>query len=123
MKDTVLIEDRKIELAAKIAHNVNVAYCTAIGDQITLGDWEHCPEWQKESCIAGVKFHMVNPESTPKDSHNSWLAHKLKDGWVYGPIKDSEMKTHPYMLPYEDLPLEQKVKDYLFKSVVDSIMK
>lgn len=122
MNDEVLILERKIKLAAKVAHNVNQAYCRAIGDP-TQEDWENCPKWQRESCIAGVKFHLEHPDSTPEDSHKSWLEHKERDGWTYGQVKDEALKTHPCFVPYDQLPLEQRVKDYLFKAVIDSIMK
>lgn len=122
MNDTILDFDRKVELAAKVAHNVNQAFCKAIGDP-TMGNWEECPTWQKESCYAGVIYHFQNKDVTPEQSHESWYNHKKEDGWVYGVIKDSVKKTHPCMVPYDELPTEQKVKDYLFKAVVDSIMK
>jgi hypothetical protein len=63
-------------------------------------------------------FIKASPDTTPEDSHKNWLAHKVKDGWVYGPVKDVEKKEHPCMVPYEELPLEQRVKDYLFRAVV-----
>ena len=55
---------------------------------------------------------------TPEESHNGWLAHKEKEGWVYGTIKDAVAKTHPCMVPYSQLPPEQRIKDHLFSTVV-----
>ena len=105
---------------AKVAHEINRAFCLAIGDT-SQPTWEDAPDWQKNSAIAGVKIHMLNPDLTPQESHAAWLEHKVKDGWVYGPEKDSEKKTHPCVIAYEDLPLEQKAKDYLFKQVIHSL--
>jgi hypothetical protein len=105
---------------ARVAHEVNKAYCQAIGDN-TQPSWEDAPEWQKSSAIAGVQFHINNPGAKPEDSHNSWLAHKEAEGWVYGEVKDAEKKTHPCMRPYSELPVEQRVKDYLFIQVVHSL--
>lgn len=70
----------------------------------------------------GVEFHIKN-KTTPEDSHKNWMEHKLKDGWKYGEVKDEVLKTHPCLVPYNELPENQKVKDYLFKAVVDSIFK
>lgn len=108
------------EQIAKVAHEVNKAYCEAQGDTSQLS-WEEAPEWQRESCISGVQYHLDNPNALPEDSHNSWLSYKEKYGWVYGEIKDVEKKTHPCMMEYYRLPLAQRVKDYLFKAVVDSL--
>jgi len=35
--------------------------------------------------------------------HKSWLMQRLNDGWSYGPDLDQTMKTHPGLVPYEQL--------------------
>lgn len=109
--------DYGIERIARMSHEINRTYCNAIGDDSQVA-WEEAPEWQRKSAINGVRFHLANPNSTPKDSHDSWLAEKVADGWVYGPVKSPELKQHPCMLPYDELPIEQRVKDYLFRAVI-----
>lgn len=108
-----------IEQIAKTCHEVNRAYCQATGD-MTQPSWEDAPEWQKKSCMDGVEFHLNNPHSKPEDSHDNWLREKTADGWSYGPVKDPEKKQHPCFIPYNQLPLEQQVKDFLFIAVVRS---
>jgi hypothetical protein len=109
-----------IENIAQVAHEINKAYCEAIGDS-SQPTWEDAPEWQKSSAIAGVKFHLENPNAGPDASHNSWLKQKEEEGWKYGPVKNPETKEHPCYVPYEQLPVEQKAKDYLFKQVIHSL--
>jgi len=46
---------------------------------------------------------------------------KLKDGWKHGPVKDPEKKEHPCLIPYDELPKEQQVKDHLFIGVVKAL--
>ena len=108
-----------IETVAKTCHDVNRAYCQSIGDH-SQPTWEEAPQWQKDSAITGVKFHLEG-ERTPEDSHASWLHEKESTGWVYGEVKDPEKKTHPCIMPYDQLPQEQRTKDYLFKAVVDAL--
>ena len=110
----------RIEDIAKVCHEANRAYCQSIGDDSQL-PWESAPDWQKKSAIGGVVFHLENPASRPEDSHNSWLAGKLRDGWKYGPVKDPEKKEHPCMLGYNELPIEQRMKDSLFLAVVRAL--
>lgn len=105
---------------AQVAHEINMAFCKAIGDN-SQPSWEEAPEWQKDSAIKGVEFHLSNPDAKPSDSHESWLAQKQDEGWKYGPVKDVEKKEHPCFVNYEELPMEQKAKDYLFKQVVESL--
>lgn len=106
------------EQIAKLCHEVNRAYCRSIGDD-SQPVWEEAPQWQKDSAINGVEFHMTN-ETTPEQSHENWMREKITDGWIYGPVKNPEKKEHPCMVRYEELPAEQRTKDYLFKAVVDS---
>ena len=111
----------EVEDLARIAHEVNRAYCAALGD-LSQQKWDDAPEWQRESAINGARFHIKTPDASPADSHNSWLAEKRMDGWRYGPVKNAETKEHPCFVEYDELPLEQRVKDYLFKAVMDGGM-
>lgn len=100
---------------AKICHEANRAYCEALGNHSQVA-WEDAPEWQKESAIDGIK-----PGLSPAQSHENWKKKKKEEeGWVYGPVKDPENKTHPCMVPYEALPQEQRIKDSLFRAIVDT---
>jgi len=105
---------------AKLCHEVNRAYCHSIGDT-TQVPWEKAEGWQRESAIKGVQFALANPDATPERQHESWMIAKVNDGWTYGAVKDATSKTHPCMVPYDALPMAQKVKDYLFQAVVRSI--
>lgn len=103
---------------AKKCHEMNRAYCGALGDDSQL-PWDEAPEWQRQSAVNGVLFHIDHQEAGPDASHNRWMDEKLADGWEYGPIKDPELKQHPCIVPFSSLPKEQQAKDSLFKAVVD----
>lgn len=109
------------ESIAMVAHEVNRAYCESIGDCSQVS-WVDAPDWQKESCIKGVLYHIDNPDSKPSDSHESWLREKASAGWKYGPVKDAEKKEHPCFVPYEKLPVVQKSKDYIFSAIVKTLI-
>lgn len=106
-----------ITKTAKVCHEVNRAYCQSIGDESQL-PWENAPDWQKESAQNGVIYHLTHPASQPSDSHENWMKEKIAAGWKHGPVKDAAAKTHPCLLPYGQLPLQQRTKDYLFLAVV-----
>lgn len=106
-----------VEDIARLCHEVNRAACAAFGDH-SQPAWEDAPDWQRESAIKGVHFSLANPGAPPSASHDSWLEEKRSTGWKYGPVKDPEAKTHPCFVPYDELPPEQKLKDYLFQAVV-----
>jgi hypothetical protein len=110
----------KPEDIARVCHEVNRGYCAALGDTSQV-PWEEAPDWQRQSAIKGVEFNLANPDAPPSHSHDSWLAEKRATGWKYGPVKDAEKKEHPCFVPYEELPAEQKAKDYLFKATVRAL--
>lgn len=105
------------EQIARVAHEVNRAYCEFLGDTSQV-PWNEAPEWQQMSAIQGVC--AAQQGLTPKELHEAWCHHKEQDGWIYGPVKDVNAKTHPCLVPYDRLPNEQKCKDYLFRAVVSA---
>jgi len=104
---------------ARVCHEVNRAYCQAIGDD-SQPTWEDAPDWQKQSALMGVDLHMHN-DVGPEASHESWMAQKLAEGWEYGLVKDPVLKIHPCIKPFADLPKEQQIKDHLFRAVVHAM--
>jgi hypothetical protein len=109
-----------VEEIAKVCHEANRGYCAALGDPSQL-PWEEAPEWQRQSAITGVKYHIDNPNSSPADSHMSWWEEKRRDGWKHGPVKDPVKKEHPCCVPYEQLPKEQQAKDFIFLAIVRAL--
>lgn len=107
---------------ARVAHEVNAAYCQSLGD-FTQTNWEDAPQWQKDSAVAGVELHLASPNLGVSASHDAWMRQKLDDGWTYGPVKDATKKEHPCIVPYADLPPEQKAKDFIFRGVVHAIAR
>ena len=114
------IQPMHVVQIARVAHEANRAYCQAIGDNSQVA-WDDAPDWQRESAIKGVEFTIANPSAPPSASHESWLAEKAATGWKYGPVKDADKKEHPCYVPYEQLPVEQRLKDSLFQGVVRSL--
>jgi len=88
-----------------------------LGDDSQVS-WEEAPEWLKNSVLDGVLLRLNNPELLVSAQHDSWREKKVRDGWIFGEVKDAEKKTHPCLVDFCDLPEEQKAKDFLFKDVV-----
>ena len=102
-------------------HELNKAYCEAIGDNSQVS-WANAEQWQRDSAINGVNYHAdiiaKGIDVTPEQSHQNWFAEKERTGWKYGKVKDVVKKEHPCFVNYWELPLEQRIKDILFKQCV-----
>ena len=101
-------------------HEANKAWCEAHGD-FSQKSWSEAETWQIVSAEKGVEFRLANPEAGPDATHNSWSAEKVSQGWVYGDVKDADKKTHPCLVPFDQLPLFQQKKDRLFSAIVDAL--
>lgn len=113
---------------AEACHEVNRQYCMAMGD-LTQLPWKMAPEWQRSSARMGVDLHTTTApfgavgyqDFPPEASHLSWMMEKRNEGWVYGDAKDAELKTHPCMVAFKDLPPYQQAKDYISRAVVHAM--
>ncbi len=50
-------------------------------------------------------------ESISKNVHEVWAQTRISQGWSYGTERNDELKQHPCLVPYEQLPEEEKVYD------------
>ena len=50
-------------------------------------------------------------ELISKNVHEVWAKMRLEEGWVYGEKRNDDLKTNPCIVPYEDLPEEEKAYD------------
>ena len=50
-------------------------------------------------------------EKMSKNVHEVWAATRISQGWTYGNQRNDELKTHPFLIPYEELPEEEREYD------------
>jgi ryanodine receptor 2 len=50
-------------------------------------------------------------EQMAKNVHEVWAQTRISQGWIYGEQRNDELKTHPCLVPYEELPEEEKSYD------------
>jgi|GEM_PF-3329344 len=58
-------------------------------------------------------------EQLAENNHSHWARQRLEAGWSYGPRRDDVRKTHPDLVPYGDLPDDEK--EYDRTSVVETL--
>lgn len=50
-------------------------------------------------------------EQLAKNVHEVWSANRIAEGWTYGEQRNDQLKTHPCLVPYDELPEEEKAYD------------
>jgi hypothetical protein len=108
------------EQVARVCHEANRALQYIQGDPCPSLPWDCETAETRQSAAEGVRA-VRQDHATARGLHESWRRFKAGHGWVYGPVKDPDAKTHPCMVPYDDLPPEQQDKDRLFHAVVTAL--
>lgn len=50
-------------------------------------------------------------EAMAKNVHEVWAQTRIEQGWKYGSERNDAEKLHPMLVPYEELPEEEKTYD------------
>ncbi len=50
-------------------------------------------------------------ERLAENTHELWAAERIRQGWTFGPERSDVKMEHPCLIPYEQLPEEEKVLD------------
>lgn len=50
-------------------------------------------------------------EKLAENVHEAWAQGRIKDGWSYGEKRDDTNKKHPCLVPYNELPEDEKEYD------------
>lgn len=106
--------------AARICYEANRALCMSLGDGSQRA-WEDAAEWQHNGMLDGVEWRLLNMNEPASAQHEQWMLRRLRDGWQHGEVKSEKLKTHPCLVPYEQLPPAQRAKDALFVGIVKAL--
>lgn len=58
-------------------------------------------------------------ERLAESNHDHWARQRMDQGWIYGPQRDDQKKTHPDLLPYHQL--SESEKGYDRTSVIETL--
>lgn len=83
--------------------------------------WDESTDEDRLSTFEGVEKALFG--KTSEELHESWRINKERRGWTFGEVKDSIAKTHPCMVDYKDLSDQDKAKDEMFYTVINTYLK
>lgn len=50
-------------------------------------------------------------ELLAKNTHDIWAKARMEEGWSFGPVRSDAKKTNPCLVPYDELPEQEKEYD------------
>jgi hypothetical protein len=109
-----------IQQVALIVHEANRMMQIVNGDPVS-STWECLEESDRERTVNGVAFALRNEDPSPEQMHDNWCKDMYADGYEAGEKLDRENLTHPNLVPYDELPVQQQAKDALFSGIVSSL--
>ena len=65
---------------------------------------EYVPEPIDTSDVVLSEELLELTEVLAKNTHHVWAQERIRLGWVYGEERNSELKTTPCLVEYEELP-------------------
>lgn len=83
--------------------------------------WSEAEEWMRASTIESVEHALAHPDAPPGAQHVQWMEQKIRDGFRWGENKDAEAKTHPMLVPFADLPEDERAKDAIVIALVKAL--
>lgn len=107
---------RRASRDVRVVHAANAELQAIQNDPVPSQPWDHEPQEIRDNVILGVR--NARNGMTPEEHHEAWRRDKIRQGWTYGPSKDNQAKTHPCLVPFGQLPFDQRVKNVLFIAIV-----
>lgn len=50
-------------------------------------------------------------EAMARNVHEVWARTRIEQGWTYGSTRNDQLKQHPCLIPYDELPESEKEYD------------
>lgn len=104
-----------INLATKVGHNVIKAATSAFGPE-ELPQWEFCHPDYRDRLERAVVGYLLQGRSC-RNVHSSFVRQLQDKGFVLGE-KDWENKTHPHLMDFNDLPVEVRTIQKIFRACI-----
>jgi hypothetical protein len=108
------------ERRAEFVYNAARLAAQAAGAPIVPVQWSEREEPFRKQFLPVIE-QQCGPERkmSPEELHQDWVAAYLAMGWVWGLEYDRELKTHPDMVPYDELGQLERDKDSVFVALCE----
>lgn len=92
----------------------------AVGAPVIPESWEHRETEFRRQFLAVIEMMCGDDrKSSPEELHDDWVKAYEAMGWRYGPVRDRHSKTHPDMVPFDQLEERERDKDAVFVALCE----
>jgi hypothetical protein len=89
------------------------------GRSIVPEEWQRRDDKFREQMVRTVANYLAMDQlPSPEEAHDNWMREHIRMGWKYGEKRDPELKLHPDLVPYDELPKDERDKDAVFLALV-----
>ena len=104
-----LVERKTSQFLTKLAERLTETADTTTPANVTINGYVPQPIDTSDIQLPEELEALV--EEMAKNVHEVWAETRIKQGWMYGPERNDKQKKHPCLIPYEELPEEEKEYD------------
>jgi RyR domain-containing protein len=104
---------------AQVCHEATRTLRVVQGDPAPPPPWAVVPIQQAEATVEGVEH--IQRGVSPDELHEAWTEKLRADGWTHGTVFATDIKTHPHLVPYDELPVSEHDRDEMFTAIVDAL--
>lgn len=104
-----LVERKTSQFLTQLAERLTKTVDTTIPANTTTNGYVPQPIGTSDIQLPEELEALV--EKMAKNVHEVWAETRIKQGWTYGSERNDKQKKHPCLIPYEELPEEEKEYD------------
>lgn len=72
---------------------------------------DYMPEPADTSKVVLPAYLACLTEKLAENVHETWALGRMRDGWTYGAVRDDAARTTPCLVPYGQLPEDEREYD------------
>jgi RyR domain len=105
---------------AYLIHNITSHFPRTDGSLVPV--WCDLNDEQKQHAAQAVEKIMSSESRTPEELHNLWMEPLVSNGWTKGEY-NLNLKQHPSIMPFDELPDSEILKDELWYHLTECFRK
>lgn len=106
---------------ARICHEAHLALRIGLNKSADDAHFDALPQWRKDLVIGEVR--MIREGRSHAEVHQAWADQLREQGWRWGIYRDVQLKQHPNLVPYDQLPVAEQAKvRQAFRIVLTHVM-